>query len=38
MGKMGERVIQNGIYKMVAEKVQRISFAFSALAIGKSMK
>jgi hypothetical protein len=38
MGKMGERALQNGIFKMVKEEVQGISFTFSALAIGKSIK
>jgi hypothetical protein len=38
MGKMGERALQEGFVSMVAEKVQGITLAFSALAIGKSIK
>ena len=38
MGQVGERALQNGIVAMVAEKVQGISSAFSALEIGKSIK
>jgi hypothetical protein len=38
MGKMGERTLQKGIFEMVKEKVQGITFSFSALAIGKSIK
>jgi hypothetical protein len=38
MGKMGERTLQKGIFEMVKEKVQGITFSFSALAIGKSVK
>jgi len=38
MGKMGERALYEGSFKMVAEEVQAIAFTFSALAIGKSIK
>ena len=38
MGKMGERILQNGIFEMAEEKVQGITSTFSALEIGKSVK
>jgi len=35
---MGERTLQNGFNKMIAEKVYGISVTLSSLEIGKSIK
>lgn len=35
---MGERTLQKGIFEMAEEKILGNTFAFSALAIGKSIK